>query len=111
MKYRITHTTFYHYSQSVGLCQNEARLQPRNFWRQHCDNSRFDIKPTPMDFHERIDCFGNRVTYFAIQQPHTQLIVTAISEVTIYPRQNNLDLFNPMTWEQVRSLLQETSVQ
>lgn len=111
MKYRITHTTHYHYSQSVGLCQNEARLQPRNFWRQHCDNSRFDINPAPMDFSERIDFFGNRVTYFAIQQPHTQLIVTAISDVTIFPRQNNLDLFNQMTWEQVRNLLQETSSQ
>jgi len=111
VKYRITHTTHYHYSQSVGLCQNEARLQPRNFWRQHCDNSRFDIKPTPTDYHERIDFFGNRVAYFAIQQPHTQLIVTAISDVTIFPRQNNLDLFNQMTWEQVRSLLQEISSQ
>jgi len=111
VKYRITHTTHYHYSQSVGLCQNEARLQPRNFWRQYCDNSRFDIKPTPTDYHERIDFFGNRVAYFAIQQPHTQLIVTAISDVTIFPRQNNLDLFNQMTWEQVRSLLQEISSQ
>ena len=108
MKYRITHSTFYHYSQPVGLCQNEARLQPRIFWRQQCHNSRFDIKPTPMDFSERIDFFGNRVAYFAIQQPHTQLIVTAISEVTIFPRQNNLDLLNQMTWEQVRSLLQES---
>jgi transglutaminase-like putative cysteine protease len=108
VKYRITHITFYHYSQPVGLCQNEARLQPRIFWRQQCHNSRFDIKPTPMDFSERIDFFGNRVAYFAIQQPHTQLIVTAISEVTIFPRQNNLDLLNQMTWEQVRSLLQES---
>ena len=108
MKYRITHTTFYHYSQPVGLCQSEARLQPRIFWRQQCHNSRFDIKPTPMDFSERIDFFGNRVAYFAIQQPHIQLIVTAISEVTIFPRQNNLDLLNQMTWEQVRSLLQES---
>jgi transglutaminase-like putative cysteine protease len=108
VKYRITHSTFYHYSQPVGLCQNEARLQPRIFWRQQCHNSRFDIKPTPMDFSERIDFFGNRVAYFAIQQPHTQLIVTAISEVTIFPRQNNLDLLNQMTWEQVRSLLQES---
>ena len=107
MKYRITHTTLYHYSQPVGLCQNEARLQPRNFWRQQCHISRFDITPAPMDFSERIDFFGNRVAYFAIQLPHTKLLVTAISEVTIFPRQNNLDLLNQMTWEQVRSLLQE----
>jgi len=111
VKYRISHTTFYHYSQPVGLCQNEARLQPRIFWRQQCHHSRFDIAPAPTDFSERLDFFGNRVAYFAIQQPHTQLTVTASSEVTIFPRQNNLDLFNQMTWEQVRSLLQETPMQ
>ena len=111
MKYRITHTTVYHYSQPVGLCQNEARLQPRNFWRQNCHSSRLDIKPTPTDFRERIDFFGNRVAYFATQQSHTQLIVTAISEVTIFSRQSNLDMLNQMTWEQARGLLQETTLQ
>lgn len=107
MKYRITHTTYYHYSQSVGLCQNEARLQPRNFWRQHCHRSQFDIQPMPSDFREWVDFFGNHVTYFAIQQPHTQLTVTAISEVTIFPRQNNVDLLNRITWEQACNVLQE----
>lgn len=106
MKYRITHTTTYNYSQAVGLCQNEARLQPRNFWRQQCHFSRFEITPIPTDFRERIDFFGNRVAYFAIQQPHTQLIVTAISEVTVFPKQNNVDLFNQLSWEQARDLLQ-----
>ncbi|MEQ1529908.1 MAG: transglutaminase family protein [Methylococcales bacterium] len=108
MKYRITHSTYYHYSQPVGLCQNEARLQPRNFWRQSCDYSHFDIAPTPMDFRERVDFYGNRVAYFAIQQPHTKLTVTAISEVTLFPRQNNLDLSNQIPWEQVRNLFIET---
>jgi transglutaminase-like putative cysteine protease len=110
VKYRIIHTTSYSYSQSVGLCQNEARLKPRNFWRQHCDNSRFEIDPIPTDYHERLDFFGNHVTYFAIQQPHTYLTVTAISEVTLFPKQNTLDLFNQMSWEQVRNLLQEMPV-
>lgn len=111
MKYRITHTTYYRYSQPVGLCQNEARLQPRNFWRQQCHNSRFDIQPTPTDFREWLDFFGNHVTYFAIQQPHTQLTVTAINEVTIFSRQNNSDLANRITWEQARTVLQEMPVQ
>lgn len=111
MKYRITHITRYHYSQSVGLCQNEARLQPRNFWRQQCDYSRFDIQPTPSDTNEWLDFFGNHVTYFAIQQPHTQLTVTAISEITLFPRESNLDLLNRIPWEQVRGLLQDTYLQ
>ena len=107
MKYQITHTTEYHYSQAVGLCQNEARLQPRNFGRQYCDSSRFDIKPSPSDFRERLDFFGNRVAYFAIQQAHTHLSLTVISDVTLFPKQNLLGLFDQMTWEQVRHLLQE----
>lgn len=111
MKYRITHTTRFRYSQSVGLCQNEARLQPRNFWRQQCHYCRFDIQPVPTDFREWIDFFGNHVTYFAIQQPHTQLTVTAISDVTLFPRQNNQDLLNRITWEQARRLLQEAPLQ
>ena len=111
MKFRITHSTFYHYSQSVGLCQNEARLQPRNVSYQHCDQSRFDIQPNPVDFRERLDFFGNRVVYFAIQQAHTQLKVTAISEVTLIPRPNRIELFNQISWEQVQNLLQETPSQ
>ncbi len=106
MKYRITHRTLYQYSQLVGLCQNEARLQPRDFWRQQCQTSRFDISPEPGDFHERQDFFGNRVAYFAIQQAHQRLVVTAISEVTVFPRQNRDDLANLITWEQVREQLQ-----
>ncbi|MGZ5058022.1 MAG: transglutaminase family protein [Methylobacter sp.] len=107
MKYRITHTTRYQYSQLVGLCQNEARLQPRDFWRQQCQNSRFDISPAPNDFHERIDFFGNRVAYFAIQQAHQRLVVTAISEVIVFPKQHRDDSANLISWEQVRDQLQE----
>ncbi|MDD5319992.1 MAG: transglutaminase family protein [Methylococcales bacterium] len=111
MKYRITHTTLYNYSQTVDLCQSEARLQPRDFWRQQCQSTLFEILPAPIDFHERIDYFGNHVAYFAVQQAHTQLIVTAISEVTIFPEQHTFDLFSQLSWEQARSQLQETPMQ
>jgi transglutaminase-like putative cysteine protease len=107
VKYRITHSTLYQYSQLVGLCQNEARLQPRNFWRQQCLSCRFDISPEPSDFHDRIDFFGNHVTYFAIQQAHQRLVVTAISEVMVFPRKSTDELANALTWEQVRDQLQE----
>ena len=109
MKYRITHSTLYDYSQSVGLCQNEARLQPRNFWRQQAHSSDFEITPDPTDFNELTDFFGNRVAYFAVQKPHTKLLVTVVSEVSLYPKQNSLDLFNTITWEQVLQILQASS--
>ncbi len=106
MKYRITHSTVYQYSQLVGLCQNEARLQPRNFWRQQCHSCRFDISPEPSDFNERFDFFGNRVTYFAVQQAHQRLVVTATSDVTVFPRKSSDDLANKLSWEHVRDQLQ-----
>lgn len=111
MKYRITHTTVYNYSQAVGLCQNEARLQPRDFWRQRCESSRFEITPSPTDYRELVDFFGNRTAYFAIQQAHKQLVVTAISEVTILPGERIGDGVKQMAWEQVRELLQENASQ
>ncbi len=111
MKYRITHSTLYQYNQLVGLCQNEARLQPRDFWRQQCQSNRFEISPEPSDFSERQDFFGNRVAYFAIQQAHQRLMVTAISEITVFPKQNRDDLANLITWEQVRDQLQESPAQ
>ena len=107
MKYRITHSTHYHYSQLVGLCQNEARLRPRDFWRQQCHSCQFDIVPQPGDFNERSDYFGNNVAYFAIQQPHQRLVVTVVSEVTVFPKHSRDDLANTLTWEQVRLQLQE----
>jgi len=107
VKYRITHTTVYNYSQAVGLCQNEARLQPRDFWCQRCESSRFEITPSPTDYRELIDFFGNRMAYFAIQQAHKQLVVTAISEVTTLPREAVSDSAGQLTWERVRDLLQE----
>lgn len=111
MKYRITHTTVYSYSQAVGLCQNEARLQPREFWRQHCESSRFEIKPTPMDIKERVDFFGNRVAYFAIQQAHKRLVVSVISDVSVMPKSHDASLQNPITWEEAREWLQNASLQ
>ena len=110
MKYRITHSTLYDYSQSVGLCQSEARLQPRDFWRQRTESSYFEITPMPTDYNERTDFFGNRVAYFAVQKPHTKLLVTVISEVTLFPKQNNLGVFNQLSWEQVQQTLQGNSM-
>lgn len=111
MRYRITHTTLYHYSQAVGLCQNEARLQPRDFWRQASQSSYFEIEPKPTDFIERVDFFGNRVAYFAIEQAHTQLKVTCISEVIVFPKQVNLNLNNSPSWESAVTQLQELPLQ
>lgn len=107
MSFRVSHTTLYNYSQTVEMCQNEARLKPRNFDRQTCDSTTFDITPSPSELRERTDFFGNTVTYFAIEQPHNQLRVVATSEVTILPQHKADNENNPIAWETVRTLFQD----
>jgi len=83
MKYRIVHTTRYRYSQPVTLCHNEAHLRPRSFDRQRCTDSRLAVEPPPALVHERTDFFGNSVIYFAVQEAHDLLTVTATSHVDL----------------------------
>jgi len=85
LKYRVTHKTQYLYSEPVGLCRNQACLLPRETRYQKCLTSSLRIKPTPSDLRERSDYFGNRVSHFAVQQPHEKLEVTAVSEVSVAP--------------------------
>lgn len=83
MRYRVVHHTRYAYSQPVVLAHNEARLQPRATPAQTCAASTVTVDPAPGQRAERADAFGNRVLYFALQEPHGQLEVTATSEVEV----------------------------
>lgn len=95
MKYRVTHRTHYAYSQPVVLCHNEARLQPRCTARQVCRSSEVTIAPGAAARAERKDFFGNRVLYFAVQDAHDQLAVTATSEVEVAPPPPVIDEDSP----------------
>ena len=106
MTYRVVHTTEYEYSGLVGLCHNEARLKPRDLPHQTCLNNQVSINPTPIDYRERTDFFGNTVSYFSIQQPHEKLTITATSEVAISPERDLFGGGNNLSWEQVVQHLQ-----
>ena len=101
MNYRIVHITEYEYSGMVGLCHNEARLKPRSLPHQTCLNSNVTISPKPVDYLERIDFFGNTVSYFSVQQSHEKLTITATSEVSISPERDLFDSGNNQSWEEV----------
>jgi len=106
MNYRIVHITEYSYSGSVGLCHNEARLKPRNLSHQTCLSSYVTINPPPLDFHDRVDFFGNIISYFSIQQPHEKLTITATSEVSISPERDLFESSGNVPWEKVAERLQ-----
>lgn len=100
MKYRVTHTTHYQYSAPVSHCYNVAHLLPRNTPQQSCTASELNISPMPANINEWNDLFGNRQVSFAIQQPHKELTVTAISEVEVSPPGTLLGNAFPISWEQ-----------
>jgi len=81
MRYRVSHTTSYKYSEPASLSQNELYLQPRETPGQHITDSRFDISPEPIYHRLREDYFGNTVRVIMIQHPHETLTVTAVSTV------------------------------
>jgi transglutaminase-like putative cysteine protease len=99
--YTIVHTTRYRYSLPVPHCQNEAYLLPRSFDRQQCQTSQLQINPAPAMYQEREDFFGNRVAYFAVQEAHTVLQVTASSTLMLSPATLPA-LQASLPWEEVR---------
>ena len=86
MKYRIVHKTAYKYSEPASLSQNELILEPRDTAFQRVGQAHLSILPEPQYSSSRIDFFGNRVQVFMVQHPHTELTMTATSQVeTISP--------------------------
>ncbi len=86
MKYEVSHTTKYAYSEPVPVCHNQVHLAPRNLPAQTCTNFKLLVTPGPSDRGQRIDYFGNRVDYFSIETVHRGLAVTASYGLEVNPR-------------------------
>lgn len=106
MRYRITHSTRYGYADPVSLCHSIAHLKPRDMPHQRCLAAQVRVNPWPSVTREHRDLFGNRVSYFSVQQAHATLEVTATSEVVV---DNPVvpPLADTPPWEQVRDRLQD----
>jgi transglutaminase-like putative cysteine protease len=94
MRFRVRHITHYKYASRVSHCYNLANVVPRDTDRQRCLKNRITVSPTPAITHKRNDYFGNKAFHFEIQKPHTELIITADSEIQLSDnsREMNLDL-------------------
>ena len=104
MLYRVIHTTTYAYTEAVSLCQNVAHLTPRAGPGQTCLETTLTIQPVPAVTVERVDYFGNPSTFFAVQEPHRELKMTAAHRVEVV-QHAPLDPGQTQPWEQVRDLL------
>ncbi len=99
MKYRVTHTTRYQYSQPVSVCHNKVHLCPRSLPHQMATNYHLLITPEPVEAVGQNDYFGNRVDYFSIQEPHRTLTVTATSDIEVRPIQRSPGFAASPAWE------------
>lgn len=85
MNYRIIHKTTYRYTDPVSLCHNKAHLIPREHDHQKVLSHKLIVIPEPAVSGKRKDYFGNEVVFFAVQEPHRELIVEVQSEVNVRP--------------------------
>jgi transglutaminase-like putative cysteine protease len=104
VKYTISHTTTYRYSEAVPLGHNEACLTPRNSPWQRCRMNLIAIRPLPNALQHWTDYFGNRVSYFTVEEDHQELSVHAQSEVEVFEPEYPAPSATP-AWENVRSAL------
>ena len=83
MNYRVRHSTRYSYAQPVAIAHNEVRLTPRSGGVQHARRTQLAIDPAPSVLSQQQDFFGNTIHFFTLQAPHHEMIVTAVSDVSI----------------------------
>jgi transglutaminase-like putative cysteine protease len=83
--YRVVHITEYVYTDPAVTSHHLLHLAPRDTERQVCRFEHLTVSPAPSARAERLDHFGNRTTYFEVQEPHRQLIVESRREVELLP--------------------------
>jgi len=105
MRFRVRHITRYKYASRVSHCYNLANVIPRDTDRQRCLKNRITVSPQPAITHKRSDYFGNKAYHFEIQKPHTELVITADSEIQINDRDHELDLDLGISYLQAQQYL------
>jgi transglutaminase-like putative cysteine protease len=109
MTYRIVHKTTYKYKHPVSFGNHVAYLTPRSQAHQTCTSHELLVTPAPSALSERIDFFGNPVTFFTIQEPHEELNIEAHSRVVMEESSSGWPEHSP-AWEVVvRSLAEDLS--
>jgi len=83
MVYNVSHRTTFRYSAPVSVGDHVAYLKPRSFSQNKLVKNAISIHPAPSTLTERVDYFGNIRSFFAIEEPHKELIVEAKSQVKI----------------------------
>jgi len=100
-RYRIQHSTTYGYDADVTASYGQFHLRPRDLPWQRCVDHAVTITPEPADLFVHDDLYGNAKSYFHVTEPHTELVVTAVSHVEVEQQQLDPDRL-ALPWEQAR---------
>jgi len=109
MVYNVSHRTTYRYSYPVSVGEHVACLKPRSFSRSRLVQNTLTIHPTPSTLTERVDYFGNILSFFTVEEPHKVLIVEAKSQVKIDRQAISATSLSRPWEESARSLAEDRS--
>lgn len=109
ISYGVSHQTAYTYTSMVSQSWQLARLTPRCLPWQSVLSCVLQVEPTPDEFRQGPDCFGNTVTHFGIYSAHRSLTVRMQSVLDVGPRPTPA-LGPQWAWEQVRAAAQSLPV-
>jgi transglutaminase-like putative cysteine protease len=104
MIYKIIHRTTYKYKYPVSVGNHVACLKPRSLPHHQSVHTELVVHPTPVTRTERVDFFGNTLCYFTIQEPHRELVVESLSQVTL-AKADPPAPENTLPWEEVARML------
>jgi transglutaminase-like putative cysteine protease len=83
MIYDVTHLTRYEYGAPVVANDCVLRLRPREEPGQRVSEYKVEVRPTPRDFAEREDAFGNRVARMRIETSHRRMSIKSSFRVEV----------------------------
>ena len=81
-QYVIVHDSIHHYERDATRSRNEVRLQPLLRKGIQLDSFRLEVTPAA-EVDAQVDHFGNPTWLVSVEAPHSELRVTARSQVSI----------------------------
>ena len=103
MQLEVIHDSIYTYEGQVETVRHLAHLKPQSTHTQKIIHSNLVIDPLPDIYQENLDIYNNFASYFSIQEKHSTLKISSISQVETYTNQ-----FQPESghttpsWERVK---------
>jgi transglutaminase-like putative cysteine protease len=97
--WRVRHVTTYTYDEEVTDSLGVAHLLPRPLPWQEVASAELTLDPPAGDLSHDTDFYGNAATYYQVTDPHTRLVIEAVSEVALAePAYGTANLEQPWEW-------------